>query len=269
MPNSPPDGRPIATGSRRLSIRQGLAVARERLLWNRRTDAWEHEGAAGLEKVVTAVLEECHDLPEGTVALDIGCGSGQVTIPLAAMCERVLAVDVSEIAVGRLQTIAGEAGVTNIQAETQAIETLELAEASLDLIVTNYALHHLRDADKVALLGRARRWLRPGGRLVIGDMMFGRGTDAADRRVIATKARAFIARGPAGWWRLAKNLGRFAFRVWEKPLPAARWESLIRDAGFEQVATRRVVSEACVVSARTPLTAVTPAPDPGPAAAAR
>ena len=53
-----------------------------------------------------------------------------------------------------------------------------------------------------ALFPRIRGWLRPGGRLVIGDMMFGRGADAQDRAIIASKARSLLRRGPGGWWPL-------------------------------------------------------------------
>ena len=238
----------LRTGSRRLSPAQAVAVTREKLLWNRRARNWDTEGSAGLTKVVDAVLAACRPSPQ-TVAVDLGCGSGQVTIPLAAGCARVLAVDVSPPFIERMEAKAAEAGVTNIQSFTNPIETLDLAEGSVDLVVSNYALHHLRDADKAQLMERAYGWLRPGGRLVIGDMMFGRGADAGDRAIIAAKARGMLRRGPAGWWRVAKNVWRFSLRLGEKPLPTARWESLVRAAGFQDVATERVVSEACVLTA--------------------
>jgi hypothetical protein len=95
---------------------------------------------------------------------------------------------------------------------------------------------------------------------VIGDMMFGRGLDAENRQIVSTKARSMLSRGPAGWWRLAKNVWRFTLRVGEKPLPIGRWEALARSAGFDAVSTRRVVSEACVLTATRPTDApATPA----------
>lgn len=230
---------------------QALTVASERLLWNRRADNWDSEGSAGLGAVVDAVVETCRPTPDA-VAVDLGAGSGQVTLPLAGRCGRMIAVDVSASLIARLQAKAAASGVTNVETVTQPIETLDLTPGSIDLIVSNYALHHLRDADKARLMVRCFQWLVPGGQLVIGDMMFGRGGDAADRQIIAGKVRSFVRRGPAGWWRLAKNVGRFAFRIREKPLTAERWESLASGAGFEQVTTRRVVAEACVLSARKP-----------------
>jgi ubiquinone/menaquinone biosynthesis C-methylase UbiE len=241
----------FAPATRRLSPAQALAVTRERLLWNRRAANWDTEGSAGLTKVVEAVVEACRPGSDA-VAVDLGCGSGQVTIPLARSCARVLAVDVSAPFIARLQAKASAAGVDNIQFLTEPIEALDLPGGSLDLVVSNYALHHLRDADKARLLGRAYDWLRPGGRLIIGDMMFGRGSDPADRAIISSKARSLLKRGPGGWWRVAKNVWRFTLRLGEKPLPAAKWESLATAAGFDDVKTTRVVAEACVLTATRP-----------------
>ncbi len=242
---------PVIITLRKLSPAQALAVARERLLWNRRAESWDIEGSAGLTKVVAALLDACNFSPE-TVAVDLGCGSGQVTIPLARRCVRVLAVDVSAPSIARLHTKALDAGIRNIQLITHPIEALDLPPASVDLIVSNYALHHLRDADKAELLRRSYQWLRPRGQLVIGDMMFGRGADPEDRAIIVSKARGLIRHGPGGWWRLAKNVWRFAFRLWEKPLPVSKWESLADRAGFSEVSVTRVIAEACLLSAVKP-----------------
>jgi SAM-dependent methyltransferase len=245
-----PEGQPgpITTRSRRLSLRQVLSVNRERLVWGRRTDSWDHEGAQGLTSIVQAVLDRCRTSPD-TVAIDLGCGSGQVTLPLAPRCARVLAIDVNGPAIEMLDGKAHAAGVENIQTMTQPIQGLELDSGSLDLVVTNYALHHLSNGDKRDVLAQAYDWLRPGGQLVIGDMMLGRGTASGDREIIAAKVRAMVVRGPAGWWRIVKNLWRFALRVKEKPLPIPAWEAMVSSAGFENVQTTRVVQEGCVLSA--------------------
>jgi SAM-dependent methyltransferase len=233
---------------RRLTVAQTLAVVLERRLWNRRAASWDEEASKGLAPVVEAVLDACEPAA-GLVAVDLGCGSGQVTIPLAARCERVLGVDVSPLLLERLQAKSAAAGITNIETLAVPIEALGLEPASIDLIVSNYALHHLRDAEKERLLRRATGWLRPGGRLVVGDMMFGRGAAAEDRRIVAVKLRHLVRRGPGGWWRIAKNLWRFGLRLREKPLSRARWEALARAAGFTEVRTVPVRAEASLLLA--------------------
>ena len=256
-PVLPAEGVCLVQEPERLSPLQALAVACERLRWNRRADRWDEAGSAGLTKVVAEVLRECRaHLPDGAVVVDLGAGSGQVTIPVAEGCSRVLAVDVSARLLGRLATKAAARSITNIECLTHPIETLELSPASVDLVVSNYALHHLRDADKERLLERCYTWLRPGGRIVIGDMMFGRGGDPNDRAIIASKAGVLLRRGPAGWWRLLKNAVRFSLRLGEKPLPPDRWKALARDAGLHAVSATRIVSEAHLLTASKPRTAI-------------
>ena len=238
-------GPPLVPKSGRLSPLQALSVARERLLWNRRADRWDDSGSAGLTEVVEEVLRECRaSASADAVAVDLGAGSGQIAISLAESCGRVLAVDVSAGLLERLTTNAAARGVGNVQLLMHPIETLDLPPASVDLVVSNYALHHLRDVDKERLLKRCHRWLRPGGRIVISDMMFGRGAEPTDRAIIASKAGILLQRGPGGWWRLLKNAVRFGLRLGEKPLPPGRWESLAGGAGFHEVSVRPLRSEA-------------------------
>jgi 2-polyprenyl-3-methyl-5-hydroxy-6-metoxy-1,4-benzoquinol methylase len=225
-----------------------LAVRARRVLWHGRAESWDQQGSQALTGVFAAVLDTCRTNPH-TVAVDLGCGSGQLTLPLAKRCATVLGVDVSKEMIALLEEKAQAAGVENLQVKVQPIESLDLGVEVVDLVVTNYALHHLRDADKAAFLGHALAWLRPGGQLVIGDMMFGRGASAHDRQIIASKVRAMVRRGPAGWWRILKNVWRFTLRTSEKPLPAAGWVALVQKAGFADVTVRPVVQEACVLSA--------------------
>ncbi|HLI61430.1 MAG TPA: class I SAM-dependent methyltransferase [Solirubrobacteraceae bacterium] len=238
--------RRVTSWRRHLTIAQRIAVALERRLWNRRAARWDEEGSRGLAPVVEAVLTACEPA-DGDIAVDLGCGSGQVTIPLAARCERVLGVDVSPLLLDRLRARSASAGITNIETLALPIEALELEPASIDLLVSNYALHHLRDVEKARLLARAITWLRPGGRLVVGDMMFGRGAAPEDRRIVAGKIGSLVRRGPAGWWRIVKNLWRFGLRLREKPLSRARWEALARTAGFIDVRTVPVRAEAALL----------------------
>jgi ubiquinone/menaquinone biosynthesis C-methylase UbiE len=228
-----------------------FAISMSRLLWRRRAESWDREGSTQLSKVVDAVLAECGET-SGAVAVDLGCGSGQVTVPLARRCSHILAVDIDTRAIEILTARTARERITNIQAVANPVETLELGPESVDLVVSNYALHHLRDADKRQLIGKSFGWLRPGGRLVIGDMMFGRGSDPSDREIIRQKLRELAGRGPGGWWRIVKNGCRFMFRFQEKPLMPAAWESIVREAGFVNVKTSRVVAEACVISATKP-----------------
>jgi ubiquinone/menaquinone biosynthesis C-methylase UbiE len=187
--------------------------------------------------------------------LDLGCGSGQLTLGLAKSVAAVHAVDVSQAMIDLLQENAAAAGITNITGEAIAIERLRIEPESLDLVVTNYALHHLKDRDKAILARRAFTWLKPGGLFVIGDMMFGRGADARDREIISSKLALLIRKGPGGWWRIVKNGGRYLLRFQERPVSISAWVSMLSAAGFTDVEPTPVVNEAAVVAGKRPATA--------------
>ncbi len=228
-----------------------LAITLQRAVWQRRVRSWEHDASPGLARVVAAVLEHA-DLRADHHVVDLGCGSGQVTLPAAQIARHVHGVDISPAMVTRLLERASHEGLTNVTAEARPLERLALAPHSVDVIVSNYVLHHLSDRAKAELVRRARQWLKPGGRLVIGDMMLGRGHSAEDRAIIAAKVRAFARRGPAGYWRIAKNFVRYLARLQEKPISRDRWVRLLLEAGFLEVTVVPVVAEAAVVLGTAP-----------------
>jgi ubiquinone/menaquinone biosynthesis C-methylase UbiE len=226
-----------------------LSSARHKLLqraWDRKAGTWDHGGSPGLERVVAAVLAASCVRP-GTKAVDLGCGTGRLALALARQGVQVTAVDISPAMVGVLREKAALAGLLGVTCIVCPVEEFDIPPASVDLVVSNYALHHLSDADKQLLVRRAFAWLRPGGKLVVGDMMFGRGRSARDWAIIATKVAILARRGPQGWWRVAKNLVRFGLRVQERPVDMRTWESYLNSAGFSDVAASSIVAEAGVV----------------------
>jgi SAM-dependent methyltransferase len=181
--------------------------------------------------------------------VDLGAGTGFVALALAPLVGSVLAVDISPVMTESLAARAARAGLGNVRTEVADLRTFQLPPASADLVVSSYALHHLRDQDKRALAAEAAQWLRPGGRIVIADMMFGRGTTRRDREILRDKVRTLASRGPAGWWRIAKNLTRYGLGVGhEHPATPQFWQLTLRDAGLTDVRFEPVVAEAGIVS---------------------
>jgi ubiquinone/menaquinone biosynthesis C-methylase UbiE len=233
----------LATGSYTNSARQNLLQR----TWDRRAGTWDHGGSPGLERVVQAVLSASGARP-GAKAVDLGCGTGSLALELARRGVEVTAVDISPAMVGQLREKAALAGLLGVSGVVCAIERFDVPPESVDLVVSNYALHHLSDADKALLVRRVLGWLKPGGRLVVGDMMFGRGKSARDWEIIASKVAVLARRGPQGWWRVVKNLVRFGLRLQERPVDMHTWESYLLRAGFSDVTVRPVVAEAGVAS---------------------
>jgi SAM-dependent methyltransferase len=227
------------------------STSRQRRVWSRRVGSWDQHGSANLGSVTSAVVGVAA-AQEGTAVLDLGCGTGQISIPLAMRGASVLGVDVSPAMAGRLRAEARRRDLPSLTVIALPVEELDLPPGSVDLIVSSYALHHLRDPDKARLVTAAYGWLRPGGRIVIADMMFGRGGSARDRAIIRSKLTVLARKGPGGWWRIVKNAGRYLLRVQERPISMSAWTALLTNAGFAGITASSIVAEAGLITARKP-----------------
>jgi ubiquinone/menaquinone biosynthesis C-methylase UbiE len=241
----------IESGGLLSRLAASTAVRSQHRVWSRRASTWDHHTPAGLEKVIAAVLAAAAVSP-GDKVVDLGCGTGHLSLPLAERGARVLAVDVSPAMVQRLGFKARERSVVGLECLTAPMERLSLAAGSVDLIVSCYALHHLRDADKDRLVATAYHWLRPGGTLLVADMMFGRGGTSRDRAIIRSKVRALARKGIGGWWRIAKNGYRYLVRVQERPVSISAWTAMLSSAGFTGITASSIVAEAGLVSGQRP-----------------
>ncbi len=232
----------------------GIRSAVLRSTWNRRSASWSHHvfDSPLFEQVRSAVVEATR-AAAGERVVDLGAGSGFLTLELAPRVSEVIAVDLSDSMLAALEVQAHERGIDNIAPRVADLRAFDLPPASVEVIVSNYALHHLTDADKAALLRRALHWLRPGGRLVVADMMFGRGLTPQDRTIIRAKVTALLAKGPGGWWRVGKNLVRFGLRRGtELPATPDFWVRTAQAAGFVCVHYRPIVAEAGLLTAEAP-----------------
>jgi SAM-dependent methyltransferase len=238
-------------GSQLAGLATRRATSRQRRVWSRRVGSWDQHGSANLGTVTSALIGVA-DVHPGANVLDLGCGTGQISIPLAQRGANVLGVDVSPAMVSTLRALAYRRDLPTLSAIAMPVEELDLPPASVDLIVSSYALHHLRDADKARLVTAAYGWLRPGGRLVIADMMLGRGGTARDRAIIRGKLSVLARKGPGGWWRIVKNAARYLLRVQERPISMSAWTTLLKTAGFTGITASAVVAEAGLVAAARP-----------------
>jgi len=253
VPPVPRQSQPQHRGQGSLArLATSSTIRRQRRVWSRRVSSWDHHTPSGLEKVTAAVLAAAAPRP-GDKVVDLGCGTGQLSLPLAERGARVLAVDISEEMIGRLHGKARERRLDRVEGVAMPIEDLSLPAGSVDLVVTSYALHHLRDADKSRVVAAVYRWLRPGGTLLVADMMFGRGGTSQDRAIIKSKVRALASKGIGGWWRIAKNACRYLVRAQERPISMAAWTQTFAQAGFTTITTSSIVAEAGLVTGRRPI----------------
>jgi len=102
------------------------------------------------------------------VVLDFGCGEALHAERVAAACRRLILVDAAS------KVRAGLAGHFSANPTIEVRAPAELADApdrSLDLVVMHSVAQYLSSAEFSALLMLFRRLLRPGGLLLIGDVI--------------------------------------------------------------------------------------------------
>ena len=105
--------------------------------------------------------------PEAVV-VDYGCGEALHADRVAAACRRLILIDAApKVRAGLAARLGAE---PNIEVRAPA-ELHELADRSLDLVVMHSVTQYLTSAELSGLLMLFRRLLRPGGLLLIGDVI--------------------------------------------------------------------------------------------------
>lgn len=220
--------------------------------WDERVEHWEEVASSPIFQRLAAHLIELAAARPNDRVVDLGAGTGLLTLPLAAAVESVVAIDSSAAMLDRLDAKAKEIGRRNVDVRLADLRWLPLGDESVTLAVSNYAFHHLDDVGKELALAELRRVLAPGGRLVICDMMFSLSLRGEDRRIVADKVGLIATQGLPGMVRLAKNGWRIARGRWEKPAPPESWEQMLRRRHFVDVAVERIENEAAIATARRP-----------------
>jgi len=149
----------------------------------------------------------------GETILDLGSGAG-VDVFLAAREVgpegRVIGVDMTPAMIDRARLNAAREGCANVEFRLGEIEHLPLPDASVDVIVSNCVVN--LSPEKPQVFREAFRVLRPGGRMLLSDLVLERPLPAETRDSI----EAYVG-----------CIGGASLR--------GEYLAMIREAGFQEV----------------------------------
>src|SRR5579864_5428964 len=129
------------------------------------------EEAEELAERVTAGLTNAKEM----LAIDLACGPGTYTRPLAARVRQAIGADLTPAMVEKARAEAARDAITNIEFVCADIYDLPFADSAAGIVSCGYAFHHMSDPARA--LAEMARVLQPGGRAAITDIIVREGCD--------------------------------------------------------------------------------------------
>ncbi|WP_288297263.1 class I SAM-dependent methyltransferase [uncultured Pyramidobacter sp.] len=140
--------------------------------------AFSYDGKRQLARQIVEGTARYVELPPGGRGLDVGCGSGALTIACAKRNPQgfMLGIDrwggeYASYNKPLCERNAAAEGASNVGFARGDALKLDFPDESFDAVTSNYVYHNVRGADKQKLLLETLRVLKKGGVFAIHDLM--------------------------------------------------------------------------------------------------
>jgi predicted TPR repeat methyltransferase len=170
------------------------------LLYEADPDPWKFETSAYEAEKYDATMAALGGRRFGG-GFEVGCSIGVLTARLAAVCDRLLAVDVVETALARARTRCAALGHVRFENRRLPGDWPE-GEQNFDLIVLSEVLYFLSPADIAKLAALAVESVAPGGFLLLVNY-----TGEIDEPCSGEEAAAYFCAAAVGLRRVRQIAG--------------------------------------------------------------
>jgi arsenite methyltransferase len=152
-------------------------------------DAAESEGATNAALAASlgcGVPTAVADLHPGETVLDLGSGAGAdvlISARRVGPAGKAIGLDMTDEMLALARANAEQAGAANVEFLKGYIEEIPLADATVDVVISNCVINLA--ADKRKVIAETARVLRPGGRFAVSDVIADENMDASTRADMA------------------------------------------------------------------------------------
>ena len=141
--------------------------------------SFDYRGKRKLAKTIIEGVAQYVEIPDGGVGLDVGCGSGALTIACAKRNPKATMVGCDiwsgsykvEFSKKICEDNAKAEGVSNVRFEEGNAVKLPFEDESFDMVTSNYVYHNIMGHNKQKLLLETLRVLKKGGVFAIHDLI--------------------------------------------------------------------------------------------------
>lgn len=151
--------------------------------WDKRSKVFDEQVLSVYENAYKKTIKRSISFlkPEDTM-LEIGCGTGNATIPLSQYVKKITAIDISEEMMLKAAEKAKEEGRENITFRQKDLLELDIEQESYDVVAAYNVLLYMKNQEKV--LEKIYDILKPGG-------VFLSATDCLGRNLSKESVRKF------------------------------------------------------------------------------
>lgn len=168
-------------------------------MFDRMTAMGHYYASARPVQVDPAVIisDVCSKLPisRDDVILDLGCGTGVVTIPLSKLCKFIHAVDAGQKVIEQARLKCREEKITNVTHYVGGALSLPFENNFFDHVLMYAVIHYLENEDQVKqCVSELVRVCKPGGRILIAEIPDRRAREEFDRKEKTPEEKQILER---------------------------------------------------------------------------